>query len=204
AMRAVVAVLPGGAFAAAGVKPLPLAPMFRRPDGSPAATALRPALAQEVVRFVGEAVAAVIAETRDQAKDALEAIDVAYEELPIVTDVTEAVAPGAPLVWPAATGHIAAEMRHGDRDATDAAFKAAAHVVALDLVNQRLAATPMEPRSTLASYDPASDRLTLHLSNQMPSSARDTMATAILGLPAERVRVLVGDVGGGFGMKTGV
>ena len=203
-MPSVIDVLTGADLVKAGVKPLPLAPIFKRPDGSPAATPLRPALAHEVVRFVGEAIAAVVAETRDQAKDALDAVEVEYEELPIVTDLTQATAPGAPLVWPAATGNIAAQMKHGDAATTEAAFKGAAHVVALDLVNQRLAPTPMEPRCTIASYDAAGDRLTLWLCSQMPSGARDTLCNEILRIPPEQVRVLVGDVGGGFGMKTGL
>ncbi|MBV8652416.1 MAG: xanthine dehydrogenase family protein molybdopterin-binding subunit [Alphaproteobacteria bacterium] len=203
AMPGVIAILTGEDLLKAGVKPFPIAPMFVRPDGSPGATPLRPALAQGVVRFVGEGVAALVAETRAQAKDALEAIEVTYEELPAVTELTPATADGAPLVWPAATGNIAAQMKHGDKAAADAAFARAAHVVTLDLVNQRLAPTPMEPRSTLAEYDTASGRLTLRLSSQMPSGARDTLCD-LLGLPTEKARVVVGDVGGGFGMKTGL
>jgi carbon-monoxide dehydrogenase large subunit len=97
------------------------------------------------VRFVGEAIVALIAETVDQAKDALEAITVEYEELPVVTGVQEATADGAPLVWPTAAGNIAARMHHGDAAGAEAAFQSAAHVVTLDLINQRLAPTPMEP-----------------------------------------------------------
>lgn len=199
----VLAILTGADLAAAGVKPLPVAPIFQRPDGSPGATPLRPALAHDVVRFVGEAVAAVVAETQEQAKDALEAIAVTYDELPVVTTLTQAIASDAPLVWPAATGNIAAQMKHGDAAATDAAFARAAHVVSLDLVNQRLVPTSMEPRTALATYDAASDRLTLRLSSQMPSGARDTLCE-VLNLPKEKIRVVVGDVGGGFGMKTGL
>ena len=204
AMPGVITVLTGADLAVAGVKRIPLAPMFHRPDGSPGASPLRPALAEDTVRFVGEGIAASIAETVDQAKDALEAITVEYEELPVVTGVKEATAEGAPQVWPAATGNIAARMRHGDAALADAAFKSAAHVVTLDLVNQRLAPTPMEPRSVLASYDEASDRLTLRLSSQMPSAARDTLCNDVLGIPPSQVRVVVDDVGGGFGMKTGL
>ena len=204
AMPGVITVLTGADLAAAGVKRIPLAPMFHRPDGSPGASPLRPALAEDTVRFVGEGIAASVAETVDQAKDALEAITVEYEELPLVTGVKEATAEGAPQVWPAATGNIAARMRHGDAALADAAFKSAAHVVTLDLVNQRLAPTPMEPRSVLASYDEASDRLTLRLSSQMPSGARDTLCNDVLGIPPSQVRVVVDDVGGGFGMKTGL
>src|SRR5262249_51780720 len=126
-----------------------------------------------------------------------------FEELPVVVDVTQATAPGAPLIWPAASGNVAAQMRHGDAAATDAAFKSAAHVVGIDLVNQRLAPTGMEPRATLAVYEPAADHLTMRLSNQMPSGARDALC-GLLGLPTEKVRVVVGDVGGGFGLKTGI
>ncbi|HUC16921.1 MAG TPA: xanthine dehydrogenase family protein molybdopterin-binding subunit [Acetobacteraceae bacterium] len=200
----VIAILTGADLVKAGVKPLPLAPIFKRPDGSPGATPLRPGLADGTVRFVGEAVAAIIAETRAEAKDALEGIEVVYEELPAVTGLAPATEDGAPLIWPEATGNVAAQMRHGDRAATEAAFGEAAHVVALDLANQRLAPTPMEPRSVLASYGAMSDRLTLHLSSQTPSGARDVLCDAVLGIPREKVRVLVGDVGGGFGMKTGL
>ena len=203
AMPGVVLVLTGAELAAAGVKPMPLAPMFTRPDGSPGATPLRHAIAVDVVRFVGEEVVAIIAETPEQAKDAVEAVLVDYEELPFVTDLAQAVAEGAPLVWPEATGNIAAQMKHGDAQACDAAFAAAAHVVSLDLVNQRLVPTSMEPRGSLASHDPATGRTTLRLSSQTPSGARDTLC-ASLGIPTESVRVVVDDVGGGFGMKSGL
>lgn len=204
AMPGVVAVLTGADLIADGVQPLPLAPIFKRPDGSPGASPLRPALAHEVVRFVGEAVVALVAENRALLKDALDVIVVEYDELPAVTGLTQALAPDAPQVWPAATGNIAAQMRHGDAAATDAAFKAAAHIVSLDLVNQRLAPTPLEPRSSQAEYDSETDRLTVRLSSQMPSGARDTLCDAVLGIPREKVRVVVDDVGGGFGMKTGL
>ena len=202
-MPGVVGVLTGADLVSAGVKPLPVAPMFQRPDGSPGATPLRPALADGVVRFVGEAVVALLAETAEQAKNALEAVVVEYEDLPVVTELTEAAAEGAPLVWPAATGNIAAQMKHGDAAGCDAAFAGAAHVVTLDLVNQRLVPSSMEPRCALSSYDAATGRITLRLSSQMPSGARDTLCE-VLNLPAEKVRVVVGDVGGGFGMKTGL
>jgi carbon-monoxide dehydrogenase large subunit len=203
AMPGVLAVLTGADLVAAGVKPLALAPIFTRPDGSPGATPLRHALAHETVRFVGEEVVALVAETPEQAKDALEAILIEYDEQPVVTELTQATARDAPLVWPAATGNIAAQMKHGDAAASDAAFAAAAHIVSLDLVNQRLAPASMEPRCSLASHDPETGRLTFRLSSQMPSGARDTLCE-VLGLPTESVRVVVGDVGGGFGMKTGL
>jgi carbon-monoxide dehydrogenase large subunit len=204
ALPGVVAILTGADLVAAGVKPLPVAPMFTRPNGGPGATPLRPALAHEVVRFVGEAVAAVVAETAEQGRDALEAIEVDYETLPFVIDMTEATSPGAPLVWPAADDNITAQMRHGDPAACDAAFAGAAHIVGIDVVNQRLVPAPMEPRSALASYSKETGRLTLRLSSQTPSTARDVLCNEILGIPVDSVRVVVGDVGGGFGMKTGL
>jgi carbon-monoxide dehydrogenase large subunit len=197
----VVAVFTGAQLAAAGVKPLPLAPIFQRPDGSPGESPLRPALAVDVARYVGEPVAAVAAETPEAAKDALDLIVVDYEPLPAAVGVVAAAGEGAPLVWPAASGNIAARMRHGDAAASDAAFAKAAHVVKLDLVNQRLAAAPMEPRAALV--EPKDGRLTARLSTQMPSSARDSLAGA-LGLDPKAIRVVADDVGGGFGMKTGI
>ena len=192
----VVAILTGEDLVKAGVKPIPLAPAFQRPDGSPATTPPRRALAFETVRFVGEAVAAVVADTYAQARDAAEAIEVEYDELPAVVDIDQAVAADAQ--------NVIAQMRHGDAAAAAAAFKQAAHVVELELTNQRLAAAPMEPRSIISFYDAASDRITLRMSSQMPSGVRDSLCDEVLGLPHDKVRVLVGDVGGGFGMKTGI
>jgi carbon-monoxide dehydrogenase large subunit len=201
AMPGVLALVTGADLVADGVQPIPLAPIFTRPDGSPGATPLRPALAVERVRFVGEAVVAVFAETLDQAKDALEAVVVDYDELPVAVSLAQATAPGAPLIWDAATGNIAAEMRHGDAAASDAAFAQAAHVVSLEIVNQRLIPAPMEPRATVAGYDAETGRITLRLSTQTPSSARDSLC-GCLGIAPDLVRVVVDDVGGGFGMKT--
>ena len=204
AIPGVIAVTTGADLLAAGVKPLVTAMPFKRPDGSALAAPPRPVLAQEMVRFVGEPVAAVIAETLAAARDGAEAVLVAYEELPAAIGVTNAAAPGAPLVWPDATGNVVAETHYGDKAAVDAAFAAAAHTVSLDLTNQRLAPVSMEPRVVMAEHDAASDRITIRMSSQMPSGARDAVAKEVLGIPPEKVRVLVGDVGGGFGMKTGL
>jgi len=204
ALPGVVAIFTGEDLERAGVRPLANSADFRRADGSPVASPPRHSLAIGVVRFVGEAVAAIVAETREQARDAVDAIDVRYEELPRVSAVAEAVRAGAPLVWPQATGNIAAEARYGDAAAAGAAFRSAAHVVSLDLENQRLAPCPLEPRALAASYDAATDRLTLRASSQMPGGLRDSLCDEALGIAHEKVRVLVGDVGGGFGMKTGI
>jgi carbon-monoxide dehydrogenase large subunit len=203
-MPGVLAVVTGEDLVRAGVKPLPSSADFRRADGSPSASPPRHALAVDTVRFVGEAVAAVVAETRGDARDAAEAIEVDYDILPAVADPAAALEPGAPVVWPAATGNIACEIRHGDAKATAAAFANAAHVVTLDLKNQRVAPSPLEPRAVLASYDRTTARITVRASSQMPTGLRDTLAAEVLGIASEKVRVLVGDVGGGFGMKTGL
>ena len=202
ALPGVIAVITGEDLRRAGVKPLLLSADFRRADGSPTATPPRHALAVGVVRHVGEAVAAVVAESVGQAQDAIEAVDVRYEPLPMVVEVARAVAAGAPLIWNEASGNVACEFRHGDAEATTAAFRKAAHVVRLDLLNQRVAPCPIEPRATLAAYDAKTERLTLTVSCQTPTGLRDELAEAVLGIPKEKVRVLVGDVGGGFGMKT--
>jgi carbon-monoxide dehydrogenase large subunit len=202
AMPGVLRVITGAELAEAGVKPMPGAVGFKRADGSDCASPPRLALAHGTARFVGEAVAAVVAETVQQARDAAEAVVVDYEALPMVVDLASATADGAPLLCEEATGNVAAEMRHGSSDAATAAFAKAKHVVALDVVNQRVVALTIEPRSVLAAPDAESGRLTIRMSTQMPSGVRDSVCAAI-GLAKEKVRVVVGDVGGGFGMKTG-
>ncbi|MBE2242281.1 MAG: xanthine dehydrogenase family protein [Burkholderiaceae bacterium] len=202
ALPGVLAVYSGAELVAAGVKPIGAPLPFPRPDGKPGATAARHALAVDRVRHVGEAVAAVVAESRAAAQDAIEAIGVDYEDLPAVVDIYAALAPGAPVLCDAAPDNIAAEMRHGDAAAADAAFARAAHVVALDLVNQRLAPSSIEPRVVLAEI--VEGRIVVTLSSQMPTAVRDGIAAALPGLTPEEVRVRVHDVGGGFGMKTGL
>lgn len=201
AMPGVVKVVSGRELADAGVRPIPTLPAL--PDGSKPLTAERRVLAVDEVRFVGEAVALVVAETLQQAHDAAEAVWVEYEELPHVTDVEEATTPGAPLVFAQAPGNVAAQLRHGDAQKAADAFAQAAHVVQLDIVNQRVVALSIEPRSVLA-WVAEDGRLTLRMSSQMPSGVKNSLCNDILGLPREQVRVTVGDVGGGFGMKTGI
>jgi carbon-monoxide dehydrogenase large subunit len=203
AMPGVVAVLTGAQAAAAGVPAIASGVGFVRADGSPCGTPLRRVLAHERVRYVGELVAAVVADTLQHARDAAEAVMVDYEELPMVVDLRAAQVPGAPTLCDEAPDNIAAEMRHGNADATAAAFAQAAHVVNLNIRNQRVAAVTLEPRTVLAYADATDGRLTLRMSTQMPSGVRDSVAK-LLGLPPEQMRVVVDDVGGGFGMKTGM
>jgi carbon-monoxide dehydrogenase large subunit len=204
AMPGVLAVYTGAQLMRAGVKAMPPPEGFQRANGQAPATAERWALAVDTVRFVGEAVVAVVARSREAARDAAEAVVVEYDELRAVVDPVQAIALGAPVLCPDAPDNISAEMRHGSASAAAAAFERAAHTVSLDVVNQRLAPSPMEPRSINAAFDAGSGRLTVRISSQMPTGVRDSLCAAIPGLSAEKVRVVVGDVGGGFGMKTGI
>ena len=203
AMPGVLKIVTGADLVAAGVKPIPGSSGFSRADGSPGVSPVRRVLAHERVRFVGEAVAAVVAQTLQQARDAAEAVLVDYDELPMVVDLNDATAPGAPALVPQAPDNIACETRYGSVEATTAVFAKARHVVALDIVNQRLHALSLEPRSVLAAFDNTAQRLTIRMSTQMPTGVRNSVCDA-LGMAPEQVRVVVGDVGGGFGMKTGV
>lgn len=202
AMPGVRLVLTGADLLAAGIPPMAGAAGFKRADGSPLAAPVRHVLAHERVRFVGEPVACVVAETQEQAKDAAEAVQVDYEELPAAVTLTDALA-GRAQLCEQAPDNIAAEARYGQAEAARAAFERAAHVVRLDIDNQRLVALTLEPRTVLASWQASEQRLVVRMSTQMPSSARNAMADA-LGLERRAVRVVVGDVGGGFGMKTAV
>lgn len=204
ALPGVLSIVTGRDLVHAGVKPIPTTREFKRLDGSPAQSPPYHALAVDTVRFAGEAVAAVVATTRDEARDALDAIEIRYAAIPAVVEMGEAIASGAPVVWPAASGNIACEARHGNQAAAEAAFGRARHVVTLDLVNQRVVPAPIEPRVVLAGYERDADRLTLQVSCQTPTGYRDELCKYVLGIPREKVRVLVGDIGGGFGMKTAV
>jgi len=176
--------------------------MFPNVDGSkPVMTPRRP-LAHEAVRYVGEAVAAVVAESRSQAQDAAELVEVEYDPLPSVTEMEDALKPGAPQVWKGAPGNRVGFNRFGDAAKADAAFKVAAQVVSIDIVHQRLIVNAMEPRAIMAEWE--GDRLTVHIGSQNPSGTRDALADVVLKMPKDKVRVLVRDIGGGFGMRTGI
>ncbi len=185
----------------AGVKHIPFPPLFKRADGSPMAAPLRWPLAHERVYYVGQPVAAIVAETREQAQDAAELASVEYEELPCVVDSRAAAQPGAPLIWSQAAGNIAAETAYGDPEATARAFSAAPHVTEIELHNQRLNALALEPRCAIGTVE--NGRLALYTQNQTPTAARDLLAAVFGGKPQD-YRVVNGDIGGGFGMKTGL
>jgi aerobic carbon-monoxide dehydrogenase large subunit len=203
-MADVVAVYTGVDLIAGSVGTLPTLMVFMRPDGSPMTVPPRRLLAHEVVRFAGEAVAAVVARSRIAAQSAVEAISIEYDVLPAVVDPLTAIKPGAPVVWAGAPDNVVAAMSYGDAGAVEAAFAKAAHVVSLDVASQRLAPSAMEPRSTIAEVEKQTGRLILHVQSQTPGSTRDLLAEAVLKRPKDSVRVLVGDIGGGFGQKTGL
>jgi carbon-monoxide dehydrogenase large subunit len=195
-----LAVITGADEAAAGWGGAPAMPVRHR-DGSNIRVPHYPALAQQRVRFVGQPVALMIAESAAAAQDAAELIEIVYEELPSVTDVRRAVEPGAPQLHGNLPGNVAVDYVIGDKAATDAAFARAAHVTRLTAVSQRLVVCAMEPRAALAVYDKAADAYTLYAGTQGATALRDVLS-GMTKLPKEKLRVVTGDVGGGFGMKT--
>ncbi len=191
----------GADLVADGIGTLPCKAPVPNRDGSRMKEPPRHALAVERVRHVGDGVAIVLAETLEQARAAAELIEVDYEPLPAVTDAVEALAPGAPQIWPEIPGNLGLDWELGDRAAAEAAIARAAHVARLTLVNNRIVVNSMEPRGVVAAYDPGHERFTVWSSTQGSHALRDWLAASILKLPAERVRVITPDVGGGFGMK---
>jgi aerobic carbon-monoxide dehydrogenase large subunit len=161
----------------------------------------RPALARGIVRHVGDPVACVIAESPEAAIAAGEAVNISYEPLPCVTAPAAARQPEAPLIWPEAPGNSAFLFRRGDAAAVAAAMRSAAHVVECDLVNNRVVAAPLETRAAIGFYDGKTDRFLLNLTGQAVHDTRRVLAGSVFRIPLERMRVVVPDVGGGFGMK---
>jgi carbon-monoxide dehydrogenase large subunit len=197
----VVAVYTGADYAADGLG-MPKANMPRkRPDGKPMFAPQRPALVVDRVRYVGDPVAMVIAETLEQAKDAAELVEVDYEPLKSVTMTEDTVKPGAAAVWDECPDNISNFTERGNKAATDAAFAEAARVVKRRYVITRVHAQYMEPRGTLGVYDQGEDRLTLYADVQYPHRVRNMLAQNVFKVPESKMRVISGDVGGGFGTK---
>ncbi len=191
-------VITGADLLAAGVPAMAKPINFKRPDGSPLQTPERRLLATTRVRFVGEPVAVVVADSIAQAQAAAELVEVSYEPRPVAADMPQALAPDAPLL---ADGpdNICAQTHFGDTAAVNEAFAKAAHVTSLDIQHQRLAAITIEPRNSIATM--RDNRLEFRATSQAPTQMRAALSHH-LGLPVEAIRVVVGDVGGGFGMKT--
>ena len=162
---------------------------------------IRPILAFDRVRHVGDGVAVIVAETALQARDAAEQIVVDYELLPPIVSLESAGAADTPPIWDEADGNICFAYEIGDKRATDAAFGGAAHVTRLAIRNNRLSANPMEPRGAIGAYDPLSRRYTLHTSTQAPHRTREILCRDVFHIPETAMRVVALDVGGGFGMK---
>jgi carbon-monoxide dehydrogenase large subunit len=187
----------------AEVAPFGTIPAFKRADGTGPAAPPRYMLAKDRVRFLGEPVVAIIATSKAAGMDAAELVFVDYDALPAVVDMHEALT-GSAILCPEAPDNIAAEITHGDAAATEAAFAAAAHVVELDIMNQRLVANSLEPRSILAMPEAGTERLDVYSASQAPTLMREFLANAVLQEAEDNVHVIVGDIGGGFGMKGSV
>jgi carbon-monoxide dehydrogenase large subunit len=200
-MPGVVAVLTGQELVDDKVGNLICGWAIHSKDGTPMKMGAWPAMAPETVRFVGQAVAVVIAETKNQARDAAEAVVVDYEELPAAPNIRAAIASGAPQLHPEAPGNIVYDWEIGDKGAVDAAFGKAANVVSLELTNNRLVPNAMEPRAAIANYDDAEDHFTLYTTSQNPHVARLVLSAFYNIAPENKLRVIAPDVGGGFGSK---
>jgi carbon-monoxide dehydrogenase large subunit len=197
----VVAVLTGTDYANDGIA-MPKAAMPRKKrDGSPMFAPQRPALVVDRARYVGDPVAMVIAETLEQAKDAAELVAVDYEPLPSVTSVAAAAELGAPRIWDENADNVSHTTERGNRQATEAAFAQAAHIVKRRYVITRVHAQYMEPRGAIGTYDPAEDRYTLYADVNYPHRVRNMLANMVFKVPESSVRVVCHDVGGGFGAK---
>ena len=196
----VLAILTAAEMLDVGIRPIPTRVKRRRPDGSPSFEPPYYPLAVDRVRHIGEAVAAVIAETVAQARDAAELVNIEYEGLPSVTDTAIAAAPESPKVWDELSDNICFEFKLGEKSEADSRFAEAAHVVTERLVISRVTANPLEPRAALGFFDRRSGRYTLVAGLQSPHTIRNEISK-VFGLPPSQFRVVAPDVGGAFGMK---
>jgi carbon-monoxide dehydrogenase large subunit len=197
----VKAVYTGEDLKADNVGGLPVGWGIRGKDGNPMNEPPHPPLAQGKVRYVGDAVAFVVAATLEQAEAAAELVAVDYEVLTPVVGVVEALQPGAPQLYDDVPNNLCCDWDLGDAVAVDAAFTQAAHVTSIELVNQRLVGNPMEPRAAIGEYDFANGQYTLWTTSQFPHVVRLLMGEMVLHIPQHKLRVVAPDVGGGFGVK---
>ncbi|RWM23164.1 MAG: xanthine dehydrogenase family protein molybdopterin-binding subunit [Mesorhizobium sp.] len=201
AMPGVIGVLTGEELKADGIGNLICGWMIHSKDGSPMKMGAWSPLAFDRVRYVGDAVVIVVAETKSQARDAAEAVDITYKELKAVVDAPKALERSAPQIHPEAEGNLIFDWELGDSMATNAAIKAAAHVTRMKIVNNRLVPNAMEPRAALGYYDKAEDHYTCWTTSQNPHLARLVMSAFYNVAPENKLRVIAPDVGGGFGSK---
>ncbi|WP_417670810.1 xanthine dehydrogenase family protein molybdopterin-binding subunit [Roseibium sp.] len=185
----------------ADLKPMPTKAVMKQVDGTTHACPPQPVLCSDTVRYVGDAIAFIVASDVNTAKSAAELIEVDYEPLDVTVGIEASLAPDAPLVWPEFGSNKAFVLGHGDADKCKAAFKAADRVVSIKVVNNRLVANYMEPRGCVAEYDGASDRFTLTAGTQGGHGMRGIICDDILGIPQDKLRIVTPEVGGGFGTK---
>ncbi|MGV8937423.1 MAG: xanthine dehydrogenase family protein molybdopterin-binding subunit [Allorhizobium sp.] len=201
AMPGVIGVLDGKQLLADGIGSLICGWMVHSKDGTPMKMGAWRPLAHETVRYVGDAVAIVVADSYAEARDAAEAVAVEYEELPVVVSAVSALEDGAPQLHPEAPGNLIFDWEIGDSAATDKAIAEAVHVTEIKIHNNRLSPNPMEPRSTLGIYDGSEDHYTCYTTSQNPHVARLVMSAFYNVAPENKLRVIAPDVGGGFGSK---
>ncbi|MGQ0511214.1 MAG: xanthine dehydrogenase family protein molybdopterin-binding subunit [Betaproteobacteria bacterium] len=201
AMPGVLGVLTAQDWAGDGLGAYVVVSPVESSDGVKRPQVTHPMLAGGKVCYVGQPVALVVAETRWQALDAAEAVEVDYEPLPAAVETRHALDPGVPVIHAELGSNLIFDREAGDRAAVEAAFRAAAHVTSLELQNNRITANPIEPRAILANYDGGRDQYTLWVSHQAPHVLRRDLAENTLRHPEHRIRVVAPDVGGGFGMK---
>ena len=200
-MDGVLAVLDGKQLTGDGIGNIICGWAITSKDGSPMNMGAWSALATDKVRYVGDAVVAVIAETRAQALAAAEAVEVSYEELPVAASIGAALAEGAPQIHDNAPGNVIYDWEIGELQATEDALAGAAHVTEMDITNNRLSPNAMEPRSAVTKYDAAEDHYTLYTTSQNPHVARLVLSAFYQVAPEHKLRVIAPDVGGGFGSK---
>jgi carbon-monoxide dehydrogenase large subunit len=200
----VLGVFTGADYKAAGFGDLPVPGGLKRRDGLPGYKPRYPALAEDRVRMIGDYVAFVVAENYYQAMDAAELIEVDYEPLPAISSTGDAVTPGVPLVWDDCPNNIGFVQIEGDKEATDAAFAKAAHVVKHHFVINRVTAATMEPRGAIGLYEPTEGRYTIYTTLQRTNVFQTELSQHVLKVPDNKIRVVCGDIGGSFGMKSAV
>jgi carbon-monoxide dehydrogenase large subunit len=204
AMPGVLAVYTGTDWQAAGLGGIPTRTRAQNRDGSPLTAPPRPSLIADRARFVGDAVAFIVAESIEAAQDAAELIEIDYEPLPAVVDPQAALSPDAPLVWEHLQSNLCVDFEAGDKAAVDAAFARADQIVTLDPVNNRVIAAALETRGAIGQFDPQQDKFTLISNAQNIHSNRNQLADKVFKIPAAQLRHVAYDVGGGFGGRNGL
>src|ERR1700758_2431771 len=200
----VLAVVTGADYKAAGFGDLPVPGGLKRRDGAPGYRPRYPALVEDRGRMIGDYVAFVVAENYYQAIDAAELIEVDYEPLPAIASTGDASRPGAPLVWDDCADNIGFVHIEGNKEATDAAFARAAHVIKRCFVINRVTAATMEPRGCIGVFEPIEGRYTIYTTLQRTNVFQTELSQFVLKVPDSKIRVVCGDIGGSFGMKSAV